>query len=150
MILACRRPEEGSRIRRLVQEVCLRKLPVTVVLLEGDHAAPAPGLDGLEPHVAARLHWPHDAGGLTRMAIKSSPQGCPGSTQPGRPWADRRRPLPWLAPSLTPLAENIALAAAHDVNVLLSCETGTGKTFLAELIHECSPRRNHPLLVVPC
>jgi transcriptional regulator with PAS, ATPase and Fis domain len=84
------------------------------------------------------------------MAIKSTPKGRPPSIDPGRPWADLRRRLTWLAPSLAPLAENIALAAAHDVNVLLSGETGTGKTFLAELIHECSPRRNHPLLVVPC
>ena len=150
LILACGRPEEGGRVRRLVQEVCLRQLPVTVVLLEGNQAAPAPGLDGLEPHVAARLHWPPDAGALTRMAIKFSPKGRLRSTEPGRPWADLRRRLTWLAPSLAPLAENIALAAAHDVNVLLSGETGTGKTFLAGLIHECSPRRNHPLLVVPC
>jgi DNA-binding NtrC family response regulator len=53
-------------------------------------------------------------------------------------------------PSLLPLVERIALAATHDVPLLLTGETGTGKTFLARLIHQYSPRRNHPLLAVPC
>ena len=53
-------------------------------------------------------------------------------------------------PSLLPLAEHLELAAAHDVTVLLTGETGTGKTHLARLLHECSPRRDQPLMVVPC
>jgi transcriptional regulator with PAS, ATPase and Fis domain len=53
-------------------------------------------------------------------------------------------------PSLLSLAEPLALAASQDLTVLLTGETGTGKTFLARLIHEYSPRRGHQLLVVPC
>jgi DNA-binding NtrC family response regulator len=53
-------------------------------------------------------------------------------------------------PSLMPLIERIALAAQHDIIVLLSGETGTGKTFLARLIHQCSPRRTHPFLAASC
>jgi transcriptional regulator with PAS, ATPase and Fis domain len=53
-------------------------------------------------------------------------------------------------PSLLPFVERIAVAAKHDFTVLLSGETGTGKTFLARLIHEHSPRRNHHFLEVPC
>src|SRR5207237_8553360 len=33
---------------------------------------------------------------------------------------------------------------------LLTGETGTGKTYLARLVHECSPRKDHRFLVVPC
>ena len=53
-------------------------------------------------------------------------------------------------PSLAALAEPLALAANHDMIVLLTGETGTGKTYLARLIHECSPRRQHRLLSIPC
>jgi DNA-binding NtrC family response regulator len=84
------------------------------------------------------------------MASNSSPNRGRGKAEPSHPGADIRRRLAGLAPSLAWLAEEIALAAAHDVHVLLSGETGTGKTFLAALIHEFSPRCGHPLLVVPC
>jgi transcriptional regulator with PAS, ATPase and Fis domain len=53
-------------------------------------------------------------------------------------------------PSLLPLAERLELAAKYEVTVLLTGETGTGKTHLARLIHAHSPRRQHGLLVVPC
>jgi DNA-binding NtrC family response regulator len=53
-------------------------------------------------------------------------------------------------PSLAPLADRLALAAAHDVTVLLTGETGTGKTFLARLLHDCSARRGAPFLVISC
>ena len=53
-------------------------------------------------------------------------------------------------PSLAPLVPQLALAATHDVTVLLTGETGTGKTFLARLLHAHSPRCDQRLLVVPC
>jgi transcriptional regulator with PAS, ATPase and Fis domain len=36
------------------------------------------------------------------------------------------------------------------VTVLLTGETGTGKTYLARLMHDCSPRKADPFLTVPC
>src|SRR5207244_2214234 len=60
-----------------------------------------------------------------------------------------RRLLSW-TPSLLPMVERIALAGSHDVTVLLTGETGTGKTYLARLIHEYSPRKQHRFLTVPC
>src|SRR5262249_56578558 len=53
-------------------------------------------------------------------------------------------------PSLVPLVERVAIAATHDVTVLMTGETGTGKTHLARLMHDCSPRKQHPFLAVPC
>jgi transcriptional regulator with PAS, ATPase and Fis domain len=53
-------------------------------------------------------------------------------------------------PSVHPLVGSLALAVAHDVTVLLSGETGTGKTYLARLIHEFSPRKDQRFLAVPC
>jgi two-component system, NtrC family, response regulator HydG len=61
-----------------------------------------------------------------------------------------RQALARWTPSLLPWAERLALAAEHDVIVLLTGETGTGKTHLARLIHQYSPRRDHRFVAVPC
>ena len=53
-------------------------------------------------------------------------------------------------PSLLSCIERLALLAEHDVPILLTGETGTGKTSLAQLLHDCSPRRNEPFVTVPC
>jgi transcriptional regulator with PAS, ATPase and Fis domain len=54
------------------------------------------------------------------------------------------------APQLKRMLEDLAIAAVHDVTILLIGETGSGKTFLSNLIHEASPRRNEPFLHVAC
>ena len=46
------------------------------------------------------------------------------------------------------MVEQLCIAAAHDVTVLIEGETGTGKTFLAKLVHDCSARRANRFLVV--
>jgi two-component system, NtrC family, response regulator HydG len=61
-----------------------------------------------------------------------------------------RREVLSQTPSLEGLVEALAVAASHEVTVLLNGETGTGKTHLAHLIHFHSSRKDHPLLVVPC
>jgi transcriptional regulator with PAS, ATPase and Fis domain len=48
------------------------------------------------------------------------------------------------------MVDRLILAARHDLTVLLTGETGSGKTWLARLIHECSPRRHEPFLTLPC
>jgi formate hydrogenlyase transcriptional activator len=44
----------------------------------------------------------------------------------------------------------VEMVAATDCAVLLQGETGTGKEVIAELIHNRSPRRAHPLIKVNC
>jgi DNA-binding NtrC family response regulator len=53
-------------------------------------------------------------------------------------------------PRLRMMLTELEVAARHDVTVLLIGETGSGKTFLAKLLHEISPRRNEPFLPVAC
>ncbi len=60
------------------------------------------------------------------------------------------RSLAEQTPSLLPLASRMAVAALHDVTVLITGETGVGKTYLARFLHEHSPRHRAPFLVVPC
>lgn len=60
------------------------------------------------------------------------------------------RVLDDLTPGLLFLAKEVALAVCNDVTVLLTGETGTGKTRLARLIHESSLRQGRRLLTIPC
>ena len=48
------------------------------------------------------------------------------------------------------MMEQVRRAAAQDTTILLGGETGTGKTRLARLIHELSPRRAEPFMVINC
>jgi transcriptional regulator with PAS, ATPase and Fis domain len=53
-------------------------------------------------------------------------------------------------PSLFPVIEHLKLAATSDFTILLIAETGTGKSTLAQIIHENSRRHNNRFLAVPC
>jgi transcriptional regulator with PAS, ATPase and Fis domain len=53
-------------------------------------------------------------------------------------------------PSLCFWSELLYVVAEHPVPVLLTGETGAGKTWLARIIHDCSPWRNEPFVTVAC
>ncbi|HWY86585.1 MAG TPA: sigma 54-interacting transcriptional regulator [Gemmataceae bacterium] len=61
-----------------------------------------------------------------------------------------RRLVPFKNLSLAPLIERMAPAHTQDVPVSLNAETGSGKTFPESVIHDHSPRKDHPLSVVAC
>jgi len=54
------------------------------------------------------------------------------------------------SPEMFPLLDELPVAAAHDVTLLLIGETGAGKTHLARLIHELSSRREQRFVTVAC
>ncbi len=54
------------------------------------------------------------------------------------------------SPTMRALFELLERAAPTDATILLEGETGTGKGVIAESIHEQSPRRGQPFLVVDC
>lgn len=60
------------------------------------------------------------------------------------------RSLVTFTPEMFSMIDEIEVAARHNVTVLLVGETGSGKTFLARLIHELSDRREHRFCNVAC
>jgi DNA-binding NtrC family response regulator len=52
--------------------------------------------------------------------------------------------------SLRHMLDDLSVAAAHDITILLIGETGSGKTYLSRLIHKASPRRDEPFIHVAC
>ncbi len=51
---------------------------------------------------------------------------------------------------LSRLMQQVERVAPQETTILLMGDTGTGKTRLARMIHELSPRRDQPFLVVDC
>jgi DNA-binding NtrC family response regulator len=140
---------EAEQAVRLIQEIAIRKLPPKVVLVEMEQATGGEILDGLKPHLADRIRWPEHADQVATFARDHQNAGHAFNNE-ATIEAVITRSLLAMTPSLAPLADRIALAAVHDVTVLITGETGTGKTFLARLLHDCSPRKQHPFLAVPC
>jgi two-component system response regulator HydG len=150
LLIAASRPPDFTAIRWLVQDICLEKLPPVVMILDGEQP-PYAELTAIEPYVARRFLWPADAAMLTQMVRERCKRAHEFTgTRPETLEELLSRRLLAQTPSLLPLVERIALAATHDVTVLLNGETGTGKTFIARLVHEHSPRKNHRFMPVPC
>jgi DNA-binding NtrC family response regulator len=152
LLLLAATPADAEQACRMVQEVVLQQLPLTLALLTTE-ALPLPckELAPVENTPVACLAWPDDAAKLTALVRDKGLHAKTflGTREETLEEVIRRRLL-CQTPSLMPMVERIALAAAHDVTVLLTGETGTGKTYLARLMHDCSPRKHHPFLAVPC
>ena len=148
LIIAVSGGADGQEALRLVQDVHLQKFPPLLVI--ADRCGPESPLRALDSYVARRLRWPEEASQLEHL-IQQAGRGREFRSPRNDSLEDllNRKLLSW-TPSLLPLADQIALAASHDVTVLLTGETGTGKTYLARLLHEHSPRKREKFMAVPC
>jgi DNA-binding NtrC family response regulator len=151
LLLAAANPQDANSALRLVQEICIQKLPPQLIVIAGEGAANAPEWSKIEPFLTRRINWPENAAELP-IHIRERLELSQNEFHTGETSIEETisRRLLCQTPSLLPMIDRIALAAAHDVTVLLTGETGTGKTFMARLMHDCSARRQHPFLTVPC
>ncbi len=149
VILAVASPPDAEEALSLSREIILQRWPITLLIAAS--GACSEEFQSLKGHNARLLRWPRDAALLTKLVDEGQHGGRPFVDQETEPAEDAiRRILACATPSLVPLAKQLALAAAHDVAVFITGETGTGKTFLARLIHDFSARKDHRFLVVPC
>ncbi|CAN5326498.1 hypothetical protein BH10PLA2_BH10PLA2_37640 [soil metagenome] len=144
-------PADIAAVTRLVQTLSLRRLPPNLFIAALPEHRNNPELNALDSFISARCSWPEDEAHLLSLVRERVHRCRPflGTGEESLEDQIGRRLLAW-TPSLLPMVERIALAGSHDVTVLLTGETGTGKTHLARLIHDCSPRKADRFLVVPC
>jgi transcriptional regulator with GAF, ATPase, and Fis domain len=69
---------------------------------------------------------------------------------PPVPEPPRESPMLGSSPAVERLLAALAAIDKSGVTVLLEGETGTGKSLLAETIHQCGPRQQGPYVVVDC
>ena len=144
-------PAQYDELDAAVRQLKLRALPARVVVVESNEWPASRRGESRRAYHDAHFEWQDDLRDLNAWVRKG--------VTPGTPFVDYshetplelvRRRLGELTPSLSPLAEQVCTAAAHDVAVLIEGEAGTGKSHLARLIHDCSPRAAHKYLAVAC
>lgn len=141
---------DGEALVLLLQALHLQRYPAPLVLVEGSEETLGSLREALPARVAELHSWPQAQGQLSRYLKERGPrlEGRVGHVESVAEIIHRK--LENNTPSLLPMQECLVLAALHDVTVLLTGETGTGKTYLARLMHDCSARKGEPFLTVPC
>ncbi len=151
LLLVASDPSDAQAVEAVVRETKVQHLPAGLSVLETEAVRASGKLDTLNPYLANRFVWPQQSRELTAWAGHALSPGAPFADPANESVASTiRRRLINHTPSLTTMVEQLCIAAAHDVTVLIEGETGTGKTFLAKLVHDCSARRPNRFLVVSC
>jgi DNA-binding NtrC family response regulator len=144
-------PGDVERIESAVRELRLQQLPPRLAVLEAEGFSAARRLDRVAAHLDARFSWPAQLRELNAWIRRAVTTGTPFADPATETTPEKlHRRLLTLAPSLAPLVEQLDVAAAHDVAVLIEGESGTGKSYLARLIHDCSARSAERFLAVNC
>ena len=87
---------------------------------------------------------------VRRQADPSLDQAGLCSDLPHKVLHGRTRSMITFAPQMFEMIDELKVAAAHDVTILLIGETGCGKTYLAKLIHELSPMSSEQMYTGAC
>ncbi len=107
-----------------------------------------------EKAVDDTLEFPLDYGRLRRLLADKQDLDAElagfWSQMPHKELHGRSRSLVTFTPEMFDMMDELKVAAKHNVTVLLVGETGSGKTFLARLIHELSDRREDRFCNVAC
>jgi two-component system, NtrC family, response regulator HydG len=156
LLLAVASDKDVGSMVHLVQQIHLQQWPWKIVIIQFSQTLERNDFSCIDPLVVARLNWPDQACSLPSL-VQEGLGRCSKSSHKLQTQTNEEVVIDWIAhrlicqtPSLLLLAEPLAAAATHDVTVLLTGETGTGKTYLAQLIHEYSARKQERLMVIPC
>ncbi len=137
---------QAHRIRAVLCAPVATGLASGVVYLQGRNA---PGPFTEEDRGRAETFARHLAPLAERLLIRQKEEKEGDPTHPYR----SRLPLQGVvgrSPALAEALGQVALVAPLEVTVLLTGESGTGKTELARVIHLASPRRKGPMVELNC
>jgi transcriptional regulator with PAS, ATPase and Fis domain len=151
LVFLASEPDDAERIEAAVRDIRIQQFPAQIGVLCTEEFAATRRLDSYFPHLDGYWVWPGNIKELNNWIRRTLTEGRAFVDPATEPTHERiRRRLLALTPSLTHMVEQLAIASSHDVTVLIEGETGTGKTHLAKLIHDCSSRHTERFLVVAC
>lgn len=155
-----RSADDGGHALDRFLEVSLARGGARLLLAVTDQACPEILLRRIACCGLERFHEPEDAAPILQRILGAFPEVAAeprqltdaesggDDAQPGLHVLTRQ--FETSSPQLRTMLDDLAVAAEHNVTILLIGETGSGKTYLSRLIHESSPRRNEPFLHVAC
>jgi DNA-binding NtrC family response regulator len=144
-------PEDAERIEVIVRDLTIQQFPTKLAMLQTEEFVAVRKFDPFNVPLPDRFVWPQQTKELNTWVKRTITEGLPFVDLANESARDSlRRKLLAATPSLAPLAEQLAIAAGHEVTVLIEGETGSGKSHLARLIHESSARSAQRFQTVAC
>jgi DNA-binding NtrC family response regulator len=144
---------DTAAVARLLRRLAAKGQPTALIVL-GEQYQAKQALTLLRIGAADFLNRPLDLHRLAHLAdaltirARLAPVAAPEPVVQSMGDPD---PFLFLADSpMGRVMEQVQRVAGQDATILLTGETGTGKTRLARLIHEMSPRSDEPFLVLHC
>ena len=134
-------PLDLSRLAALIDVLAVRQRAQCAAPEAQTRAAPAPA-----PAPAPATEEPSAEPTQTANSAKGPPAAAKMSQASQRVVAG----FVFASRAMRELYDHIEAAAESDATVLLTGETGTGKSHVSRAIHDLSPRRKNPFVVVEC
>jgi len=149
-------PPEEPAVVRLLEEVG-RSRPAIPVIVLAEHGGVQLAQRLLSVGAVDCMSRPFDTARLALLidvlTVRARFQQRTQPAEQKRPSHDHQEVLERYvlgSSAMAELTEQVRRVAPLETTILITGETGTGKTHLARVIHELSPRRSRPFVAVPC
>jgi Nif-specific regulatory protein len=120
--------------------------PLGALYLQG-HSRPGPFAE--EQRRCAEIFCHHLARLADSLIVRLRAEGAPDPTEPLRK-SLRLDGVIGRSPALAALLREVAVVSPLDVSILLTGESGTGKSQIARIVHDNGRRSDHPFVEVNC
>ncbi|HWQ75732.1 MAG TPA: sigma-54 dependent transcriptional regulator [Syntrophomonas sp.] len=135
-----------------LKEINKRKIPTKVIIMTG-YATIRTAVDTIKLGAFNYIAKPFENDDLVAMVKEAvvSPQAPAfNNAYEAEPEESNLSGIIGRSPAMNEIFKMIQKVAAHNTTVLITGESGTGKSLLAQVIHDASSRKNAPFITINC